>query len=200
MARKAKFSFNDITMSAEIIKVNREKIYGWSEVEVYDKHSSKCELARLVDGQYIIPSGYSSLVTLNDKGDAISKNELIGFDNSGNKVDLVPSIYDQEILLEESSIDEYLLLSVKSVYQLNIEEDKLNVIKKLNGKVFYFVFNYRADFEGDDAFLITNENEIFIVSGKLTEFEFIGLEEGDKLLLSDDSSAGEDDEINFAMF
>ena len=199
MARKAKFSFNDITISAEIIKVNREKIYGWSEVEVYDKHSSKCVLAGLVDGQYIIPSGSSSLVTLNDKGDIISKNELIGFDNSGNKVDLIPSIYDQEILLKESSIDEYLSLSVKSVYQLKIEEDKLNVIKKLNGKVFYFVFNYRADFEGDDAFLITNENEIFIVAGKLTKLEFIGLEEGDKLL-SDDSSADEDDEINFAMF
>ena len=199
MARKVKFSFSDITLSGEIIKVNREKIYGWSEVEVYDKHSSKCELAGLVDGQYIIPSGYSSLVTLNDKGDTISKNELIGFDNSGNKVDLVPSIYDQEILLKESSIDEYLELSVKSVYQLKIEEDKLNVIKKLNGKVFYFVFNYRADFEGDDAFLITNENEIFIVAGKLTKLEFIGLEEGDKLL-SDDSSADEDDEINFAMF
>ena len=199
MARKVKFSFSDITFSGEIIKVNREKIYGWSEVEVYDKHSSKCELAGLVDGQYIIPSGYSSLVTLNDKGDIISKNELIGFDNSGNKVDLVPSIYDQEILLKESSIDEYLALSVKSVYQLKIEEDKLNIIKKLNGKVFYFVFNYRADFEGDDAFLITNENEIFIVTGKLTKFEFIGLEEGDKLL-SHDTSADEDDEINFAMF
>lgn len=182
MARKVKFSLSDITLSGEIIKVNREKIYGWSEVEVYDKYSSKCELAGLVDGQYIIPSGYSSLVTLNEKGDTISKNELIGFDNSGNKVDLVPSIYDQEILLKESSIDEYLSLSVKSVYQLKIEEDKSNVIKKLNGKVFYFVFNYRADFEGDDAFLITNENEIFIVTGKLTKFEFIGLEEGDKLL------------------
>ena len=199
MARKVKFSLSDITLSGEIIKVNREKIYGWSEVEVYDKHSSKCELAGLVDGQYIIPSGYSSLVTLNEKGDTISKNELIGFDNSGNKVDLVPSIYDQEILLKESSIDEYLSLSVKSVYQLKIEEDKSNVIKKLNGKVFYFVFNYRADFEGDDAFLITNENEIFIVTGKLTKFEFIGLEEGDKLL-SHDSSVDEDDEINFAMF
>ena len=199
MARKVKFSLIDITLSGEIIKVNREKIYGWSEVEVYDKHSSKCELAGLVDGQYIIPSGYSSLVTLNEKGDTISKNELIGFDNSGNKVDLVPSIYDQEILLKESSIDEYLSLSVKSVYQLKIEEHKLNVIKKLNGKVFYFVFNYRSDFEGDDAFLITNENEIFIVTGKLTKFEFIGLEEGDKLL-SNDSSVDEDDEINFAMF
>ena len=199
MARNVKFSLSDITLSGEIIKVNREKIYGWSEVEVYDKHSSKCELAGLVDGQYIIPSGYSSLVTLNEKGDTISKNELIGFDKSGNKVDLVPSIYDQEILLKESSIDEYLSLSVKSVYQLKIEEDKSNVIKKLNGKVFYFVFNYRADFEGDDAFLITNENEIFIVTGKLTKFEFIGLEEGDKLL-SHDSSVDEDDEINFAMF
>ena len=44
MARKVKFSLSDITLSGEIIKVNREKIYGWSEVEVYDKHSSKCEL------------------------------------------------------------------------------------------------------------------------------------------------------------
>ena len=92
---------------------------------------------------------------MNEKGDTISKNELIGFDNSGNKVDLVPSIYDQEILLKESSIDEYLSLWL-NLFIVKIEEDK-STIKKLNGKVFYFVFNYRADFEGDDAFLITNE-------------------------------------------
>ena len=45
-------------------------------------------------------------------------------------------------------------MAVKTVYQLNIEENKEALLGELNeGKIYYFVFNYREDYEGDDAFL-----------------------------------------------
>ncbi|MDA9666517.1 hypothetical protein N9T48_00470, partial [bacterium] len=133
---------------------------------MYDENGSKCSLAGLSEGSYVMPSGSSSLVSLNSKGETVSKSTLVGVNLDGEKVEKVPSIYDQKVILREASIDEYLSMAVKTVYQLNIEENKDALLGELNeGKIYYFVFNYREDYEGDDAFLLSNENEIFAVTG-----------------------------------
>ena len=68
MARKAEFSFNGLSVMAELKKVDRKKIYGWSTIEVFDQNGSKCKLAGLAEGQYVMPSGSTALVSLNAKG------------------------------------------------------------------------------------------------------------------------------------
>ena len=143
MARQAEFLFSGKSIKAELKKVDRKKIYGWSTIEVYDENGSKCSLAGLSEGSYVMPSGSSSLVSLNSKGETVSKNTLVGVNLDGEKVEKVPSIYDQKVILREASIDEYLSMAVKTVYQLNIEENKEALLGELNeGKIYYFVFNY----------------------------------------------------------
>ena len=201
MARTAEFSINSLRMTAELKKVDRKKIYGWSKIEVYDENKSKCKLAGLADGTYILPSGSTSLVTLNTKGEIVSKKDMVGLDLNGKPVEKVPSIYDKTVMLREATIDEYLSLSVKSVYQLNISENKESFLKELNSrKIFYFVFNYREDYEGDDAFLLSNGNEIFAITGLLSESEFVGLMDNEKELVIEESEENEDDDLDFAMF
>ena len=92
MARKAEFSINGLSVMAELKKVDRKKIYGWSTIEVFDQNGSKCKLAGLAEGQYVMPSGSSALVSLNAKGEAVSKSTLVGVNSDGNKVEKVPSI------------------------------------------------------------------------------------------------------------
>lgn len=201
MARTVEFSINSLSMTAELKKVDRKKIYGWSKIEVYDENKSKCKLAGLADGTYILPSGSTSLVTLNTKGEIVSKKDMVGLDLNGNPVEKVPSVYDKTVMLREATIDEYLSLSVKSVYQLNISENKEDFLKELNsGKIFYFIFNYREDYEGDDAFLLSNGNEIFAITGMLSESEFVGLMDNEKELVIEESEENEDDDLDFAMF
>jgi len=200
MARKAEFSINGQSIMAELKKVDRKKIYGWSTIEVFDQNGSKCKLAGLAEGQYVMPSGSSALVSLNAKGEAISKNTLVGVDSDGKKVEKVPSIYDQKVMLREATIDEYLSMAVKSVYQLKIEQNKEALLKALNnGKTYYFVFNYRADYEGDDAFLISNGTDVFAITGMKSDLEFIGLEDNEQELVPEETQVEEDD-MDFAMF
>ena len=200
MARKAEFSINGLSILAELKKVDRKKIYGWSTIEVFDQNGSKCTLAGLAEGQYVMPSGSSALVSLNAKGEAISKNTLVGVDSDGKKVEKVPSIYDQKVMLREATIDEYLSMAVKSVYQLQIEQNKEALLKALNnGKTYYFVFNYRADYEGDDAFLISNATDVFAITGMKSDLEFIGLEDNEQELVPEETQVEEDD-MDFAMF
>ena len=201
MARKAEFSINGQSIMAELKKVDRKKIYGWSTIEVFDENGSKCKLAGLAEGQFVMPSGSTALVTLNAKGEAVSKSTLVGVDNDGKKVEKVPSIYDEKVMLREATIDEYLSTAVKSVYQLKVDENKEALLDELNnGKVYYFVFNYRADYEGDDAFLISNGTDVFAVTGMSADLEFIGLEDNEQELVPEETEAVEDDDMDFAMF
>ena len=201
MARKAEFSINGQSIMAELKKVDRKKIYGWSTIEVFDENGSKCKLAGLAEGQFVMPSGSTALVTLNAKGEAVSKSTLVGVDSNGKKVEKVPSIYDEKVMLREATIDEYLSTAVKSVYQLQVDENKEALLNELNnGKVYYFVFNYRADYEGDDAFLISNGTDAFAVTGMSADLEFIGLEDNEQELVPEETEAVEDDDMDFAMF
>ena len=199
MGRKAEFSINGQIIMAELNKVDRKKIYGWSTIEVFDQNGSKCKLAGLAEGQYVMPSGSSALVSLNSKGEAVSKSTLVGVNSDGNKVEKVPSIYDQKVILREATVDEYLSMAVKSVYQLQIKENKESLLADLNsGKLYYFVFNYRADYEGDDAFLISNGNDVFAITGMKSDFEFIGLEDNEQELVPEETRV--EDDLDFAMF
>lgn len=198
MARKAEFTLNGKSVSAELKKVDRKKIYGWSNIEVYDDNGSTCKLAGLAEGIYVMPSGSTSLVTLDSSGKSVSRSSLVGVDKDGKKVPIVPSIYDEKVVLKESSIDDYLTLAVKSVYQLNLENDDFLLDELNSGKIYHFIFNYRADYEGDDAFLISNENEVFAITGMCAELDFVGLENNEQDLYQEDQP--EDDDLDFAMF
>ena len=200
MARQAEFIINGTSVMAELKKVDRKKIYGWSTVEVFDENGSKCKLASISDGVHVLPSGSSSLLKFNDKGETVSSSDLVGFNQKGEKVEKVPSIYDGEVELKESTIDDYLSLAVKTVYQLNMEDDMIMLSELKDGKVFSFVFNYRADYEGDDAFLISNGETAFAVIGKIADLEFVGMNDNEKELVVNEEESSEEDELDFAMF
>jgi hypothetical protein len=79
---------------------------------VFDQNGSKCKLAGLAEGQYVMPSGSSALVSLNAKGEAVSKNTLVGVDSDGKKVEKVTYIVykDNEYQDKRTLLDFYSFL------------------------------------------------------------------------------------------
>ena len=57
MARQAEFIINGTSVMAELKKVDRKKIYGWSTVDVFDENGSICKLASISDGVHVLPLG-----------------------------------------------------------------------------------------------------------------------------------------------
>lgn len=200
MAKQAEFIINGSSVMAELKKVDRKKIYGWSTLEIFDENGSKCKLASISDGVHVLPSGSSSLIRFNDKGETVSSSDLVGFNQQGKKVEKIPSVYDGKVGLKESTIDDYLSLAVKTVYQLNMEDDTTMLSELKDGKIFSFIFNYRADYEGDDAFIISNGQTAFAVIGKLADLEFVGLNDNETELVELEEDIQEEDELDFAMF
>ena len=121
-------------------------------------------------------------------------------DRLNQKVEKVASIYSQENNCKKTSIDEFLSANIKSVYQLNIEHDNLESWKKcfLNNEIYHFIFNYREDFEGDDAYILSNGSDFFVIVGKQNEYEFLEL---DTISVeSDEEDIADDDNLDFSMF
>ena len=201
MARMASLKLNDKIFSAGFVKLDRKKIYGWSKVDIFDENDQICSLANISDGQYVLPSGSITLAGFNTKGEYVSKGSLVGVDDEGKKVEKVPSIFDEPAALKKADLDEFLSLNVKSVYQLGMEEGKEELLGLLEGgDIYHFPFNYRADYEADDAFLLTSAGEVFAVVGKQAELEYIGLEnKEEEVPEKPEAEAPEDDDFDFGM-
>ena len=199
MPRTASLLLNDQTFTVGFTKLDRKKIYGWTKTEVFDDQDRPCSLATIADEQYVLPSGSIAMASFNDRGEYISKSSLIGVDKEGNKVEKVPSIFDIPATLKSVDLDEYLSLNVKSVYQLSLSDGKEDLIEMLGrGEIFHFMFNYRSDYEADDAYLISNEDAVFAVVGRKTNLEYIGLDNKEEEL-PEEPEIGEEDDFDFGM-
>ena len=80
-------------------------------------------------------------------------------------------------------------------------EDGALVEKLRNGALYRLAFNYRADYEADDAFLISNGEAEFLVSGQVADLEFLSKEQ-QAVPVEDEGGAEEaaDDLMDFSMF
>lgn len=178
MAKALNFKYQDHTFSANIEKVDRKKIYGYSKVEVKNEKGEICTLANVTsDGMSILPSGCTGIMTVNSDGQFVGRSELQVVDPDGKPVEKIPSVFDNEAIeLQEATIEDYLDINVKSIYQLSFIDDSIkDQLDK--SKVLSFKFNYRADYQQDDAYLISKEEHFFVVTGFKIPYEFVGLEE-----------------------
>jgi len=200
MGRKISFKIEGSLLESEIVKVDRTKLYGTSEKIVYDTNKEECVLSDLYEGSIILPRGSVGQVLIDENGNSVSRSELIGFNLQGEKVEKVPSIFSIENICKKVEIDDFISSSIKSIYQLVIDENEIESWKKYftNDEVYLFEFNYREDYEGDDAFLVSNEEGFFISIGKRNEFEFLELS---NISVEDtDEDIEIEDDLDFSMF
>jgi hypothetical protein len=177
MAKAIQFNAGKLTFAASLTKVDRDKVYGFIEVKVNDDKGNPCTMGSILDdGKTLILNGATANKTVDASFNELDKKELKVVYQDGKDAVLVPSSYEGEVLLTETSLDDLFNLEVTSVYQLDFEDalQKKSVSDFLaSGKVARFLFNYRADYEGADAILIANANGIFALTGRIIDFPFL---------------------------
>lgn len=198
MARTLSFKINSHEFIASPTKVDRRKLYGWTELLVSDTNGNLCRQAAInSDGVTIINQGATKLGIVSEDGLWVERNELIAVDKDGNEIKPVASSFDCGCLLEESApMDEILNLNVSSVYQITTDNE-LSFRNEIGDTVYKFHFNYRSGFFPTIAFLLANSEGIFMLTGTPAKIEFIGLDESGVI---DDTDEFEiEDELDFGM-
>jgi hypothetical protein len=197
MARPLILSLDGQEYSVTLVKIDREKLYGKVEIEAFDEKGREASLKVLAaDGKTLIDKGGTALATVTTKGDSIDRSDLIPIDSYGEKIEQVPSSFNQTNFLKNATVEDYFFQIVKSVYLVGPFEDA--DIGALHDhlsaqQIFTFPFSWRGGIEYDSAFLVGGAEEAFMVVGKQAEFKFIKLNQAASLDSSEEEEISADD-------
>jgi hypothetical protein len=179
MPRPLVLSLDGREFGVRIVKIDREKLYGKVEVEAFDEKGNPAQLLILApDGKTLIDRGGTALATVNEDGDSISRADLVPVDEEGEKIETVPSSFGQVNVLKQAKAEDYLSQLVKSVYLVEAEEgsdQKYLQDHVSEGLIYNFDFSYRGGVEYDNAFVLGNKTDAFMIVGKPAELEFVRL-------------------------
>lgn len=203
MARSLVLSLDGEDFPVQMQKIDRERLYGNIEIEAFDEEGNRAILQILdADGKTLIDTGGTSLASLDVDGNSVDRKKLIPITSDGDEVEPVPSSFGAPNLLYESTIDEYLSHTVKSVYLLTPPEGAdfaiLDDVRSGNA-IYKFDFSYRGGLDYDTAFLVGNEKAVFMIIGSNTTLQFVKINQPSVLEpVEEQEISGE--EIEFDLF
>lgn len=199
MAKELVFKLSGKDYNAAPVKLERKKIYGWTDTIATDRSGDVCGSAYLSpDDALIIPSGGLKQGTVSADGRWIEKSELTAYSEDGTEVlPVMPSAFDAPIeLKEKATVEQFLDNDWESVYQL----DNADLAAAVGDDIYKFEFSYRGGTNHNDAYLVTTPAGLFLFAGDRQEFPLVSLAE--ETTIDDTEEAEEEaiDELDFSMF
>lgn len=200
MARTIIVSLDGAESSFGFSRLDRAKLYATRKRLPLDSKGNACKRAELADdGSMLISSGMTGQGYFSDSGRWVPNKELVGIDQDGNEVELQPSTMGVAQELEEVEPEAVLDALTASIYMLDADEVDDGLKKALDaGKIFRFPFNLRADYHMETAYMLANDNGIFVLLGDTVETPWCELDKPTVLIEDDDES--DDSELDFEMF
>ena len=198
MAKDLIFNLAGTEYAAAPAKLERKKIYGWSELVATNKEGEVCQSAYLLPEQaLLVPSGGYKQGTVDDAGKWINKSELKACDPEGNELPTYASSFDAPIELGATvTIEEFLDNDWESIYQISNPE----LAAAVGEKIYKFEFFYRAGINHNDGYLINTPGGLFLFAGDRQEFQMVAL--ADETVIDDLEEEVEEeiDDLDFSMF
>ena len=197
MARPLILSLDGEKFSVSIRKIDRSELYGSMEIEAFDEKGNPASLMVLAaDGKTLLDKGGTALATLDEKGNSVERNTLKAVNIDGGELEIVESSFSTANELKLAEVDDYLSQIVKSVYMLDPFEDgdiKFLLDHLSAGHIYSFPFSYRGGTEHDNAFVIGNKSDAFMIIGKQAKFQFAKLNQAAVLdAIEEEEISGDD--------
>lgn len=198
MARPLVLSLDGEEFAVSIRKIDREQIYGTIEIEAFDEKGNPAELLVLAaDGKTLLDVGGTALATLDEKGNSIERNTLKAVNLEGKELETVESSFNKPNKLKKAAVEDYLSQVVKSIYVVDPFEEDGNIKYLLDhlagGLIYTFPFSYRGGIEYDNAFVIGNDGDAFMIIGKEARFQFAKLNQAARLDAFEEEEISGDD-------
>src|SRR5688572_18701187 len=109
MPRQLVLSLDGREFPVTMVKIDREKLYGSVDIEAFDEKGNEASLRVLAaDGKTLIDKGGTALTTVNLKGSSIDRSSLTAVDENGDKIEPVPSSFNEPNVLKKADVDDYL--------------------------------------------------------------------------------------------
>ena len=184
MPRTLTLSLDGEEFPTQLLKLDRDKLYGSVEIEAFDEKGKPAQILVLdSDGRTLMDRGGTALATVDAKGNSVDRSVLKPVDENGDPIERVPSSFDAPNVLKKAETNNYLDQIVKSVYLLEPADQSLGFLLDhlAEGHIYSFPFSYRGGLEHDNAFVIGGRSEAFMVVGRTAALKFVGLNQAAQL-------------------
>lgn len=200
MARQLTFRIKRKEYTVIPVKIDRKKLYGWTEIIALDEQGRTCNLVSTDDtGTLIIPKGGTALGMLSSDGKWVERTQLKTVRQDGSEAEIIPSSFSVVISLKQKVTDEeFLDYSITDFYQLNNVPDDL--LKAIGDDIYTFDYTYLDSYETTPAFLMVADATLFMLLGYKNRFDMLCLGECSVVDDDDDYIEVTDDDIDFSMF
>lgn len=201
MARNLTFALGGREYAATPLKIERKKLYGWTETIALDDDGNECRLVSMDEtGTVIIPKGGVGLGIVSPELEWVDRGSLKVVSLDGGEAQLIKSSYDTTIALSQTATpEEFLDCAITAFYQIPDADPEL--IAAAREKLFTFDYIYRDGYETQRAFLVENEGALFMMLGYKAELEMLSLDEAGVIEEEpEEAEEEESDEIDFSMF
>jgi hypothetical protein len=197
MAKELIFKLSGAEYGAAPVKLERKKIYGWSDLVATDKNGSVCHTAYLsVDDAMLIPSGGYKQGTVDSEGRWVEKSDLVACDDNGEVLPILPSSFEAPIELTTTATnEEFLDNDWEAVYQIANSE----LAALVGDKIYKFEFSYRGGVNHNLGYLLNTPGGLFLFAGDEQAFPLVSLAEQTTIDEVDEVEE-EIDELDFSMF
>jgi hypothetical protein len=198
MARPLMLNLDGEEFPISIRKIDRDDLYGSVEIEAFDEKGNPASLMVLAaDGKTLMDRGGTALATLDEKGNSVERNTLKTVNLEGKELDTVESSFNKTNVLKKAEVDDYLSQVVKSIYVIDgFEGGDINFLKDhvSGGLIYHFPFSYRSGgTDADNAFIIGNKTDAFMIVGKEARFQFAKLNNAVRLDSVEEEEISADD-------
>ncbi len=200
MPRELNFRIKRKQYSAVPVKVDRRKLYGWTEILALDEQGRPCDLVTTDQtGTLIIPRGGTAMAILSPQGGWVERSTLRTVRDDGTQAELVPSSYSVVIDLKEKvSEEEFLNHSITDFYQ--ITEAPEGLLRAIGNDIYTFQYTYLDSYETTPAFLMASGGVLYMLIGYRNRFEMLCLGDCETVDEDDDDYIDvEDNDIDFSM-
>lgn len=200
MARQLTFRIKRKEYTVIPVKIDRKKLYGWTEIIALDEQGRTCNLVSTDDtGTLIIPKGGTALGMLSSDGKWVERTQLQTVRQDGSEAEIIPSSFSVVIPLKQKVTDEeFLDYSITDFYQLDNVSDDL--LKAIGDDIYTFDYTYLDSYETTPAFLMVSDATLFMLLGYKNRFDMLCLGECSVVDDDDDYIEVTDDDIDFSMF
>lgn len=200
MPRQLTFKIKRKEFSIIPVKIDRKKLYGWTEINAEDENGKKCTLVTTDQtGSLIITKGGTSIGILSPENEWVDRSSLITVNEDGSPAKIKPSSYSTIIELKKKvSEEEFLDHSITDFYELT--DSPAEFVKLVGNDIYIFDYTYLDSYETTPAFIMAANGILFLLSGYKNKFEYLCLGDCETIDEDNDDYMEIDDDIDFTMF
>ncbi len=203
MTRIIEISHEECVSRFALVPIDRKRLHGFKRRIAVDESDYECGSAHLTrDGRFFLGAGCTSALYVNEDGDTINRNDLAAVDSERKPLSTLPvTTGHPQAAKEVASPEDFLDHVVIRVYALEAEAlDPVLESKLRAGDILRISYRPRVGHMENPAFLLANEQGIFLVQAEACRFEYVGLEQ----TISETDGAWEDadadgDEFGFEL-